>query len=304
MDLRVSLPAHARHGELVSLHRWLCHDPDVRDEAAISLDCVPQPPGDMSPGLELINIVVSNSLSAVSAIVAAISLWRSTRSEPPDVRIETVRVSLTVSGGEEDDRDAVLGTATPVCRPCARQNEPAVTFPGSWQTGGPPVKYSPRPRRASGAVNRWLRADSVRHMSVTAAMQGLMGAHRETQRNSSKNAREAGKIQLTGCFRWWWQVLGSNQRRLSRRFYRPRIAFHHPWPNRRVKELLRNHALPVRDLHACPAATLKPPSRRRPKLSAEIWQRIRLICMARTVGTQHPRRYQHRFSARSGNNGN
>ena len=34
-------------------------------------------------------------------------------------------------------------------------------------------------------------------------------------------AREAGKIQLTGCFRWWWQVLGSNQRRLSRRFYRP-----------------------------------------------------------------------------------
>jgi hypothetical protein len=32
--------------------------------------------------------------------------------------------------------------------------------------------------------------------------------------------REAGKTQLTGYFRWWWQVLGSNQRRLSRRFYR------------------------------------------------------------------------------------
>src|ERR1035438_823148 len=26
-------------------------------------------------------------------------------------------------------------------------------------------------------------------------------------------ARETGKIQLTGYFRWWWQVLGSNQRR-------------------------------------------------------------------------------------------
>lgn len=24
-----------------------------------------------------------------------------------------------------------------------------------------------------------------------------------------------------GCFRRWWQVLGSNQRRLRRRFYRP-----------------------------------------------------------------------------------
>jgi hypothetical protein len=34
-------------------------------------------------------------------------------------------------------------------------------------------------------------------------------------------ARETGKTQLTGRFRRWWQVLGSNQRRLSRRFYRP-----------------------------------------------------------------------------------
>ena len=39
-------------------------------------------------------------------------------------------------------------------------------------------------------------------------------------------AREAGKTQLTGYFRRWWQVLGSNQRRLSRRFYRPRIPTH------------------------------------------------------------------------------
>ncbi|MEP7022750.1 MAG: hypothetical protein ABJB47_02840 [Actinomycetota bacterium] len=29
-----------------------------------------------------------------------------------------------------------------------------------------------------------------------------------------------GYAQATGCFRWWWQALGSNQRRLSRRFYR------------------------------------------------------------------------------------
>jgi hypothetical protein len=31
---------------------------------------------------------------------------------------------------------------------------------------------------------------------------------------------------VRGCFRWWWQVLGSNQRRLSRRFYRPFVADH------------------------------------------------------------------------------
>src|ERR1019366_739940 len=58
-------------------------------------------------------------------------------------------------------------------------------------------------------------------MSVTTAMQGLTAAHHETQRDSSKKAREPGYAQATGRFRRWWQVLDSNQRRLSRRFHRP-----------------------------------------------------------------------------------
>jgi hypothetical protein len=52
-------------------------------------------------------------------------------------------------------------------------------------------------------------------------MQGRTAAHRETQRDNAKAAREPGYAQATGRFRRWWQVLGSNQRRLSRRFYRP-----------------------------------------------------------------------------------
>src|SRR6266705_5547215 len=74
---------------------------------------------------------------------------------------------------------------------------------------------------SSGSVNLWLRPDSVRHMSVTTAMQGLTAAHHDTQRDKRKKAREPGYAQATGRFRRWWQVLGSNQRRLSRRFYRP-----------------------------------------------------------------------------------
>ena len=70
-------------------------------------------------------------------------------------------------------------------------------------------------------MNRLLRPDSVRHMSVTTAMQGLTAAHHETQRDKRKKAREPGYAQATGRFRRWWQVLGSNQRRLSRRFHRP-----------------------------------------------------------------------------------
>ena len=54
---------------------------------------------------------------------------------------------------------------------------------------------------ASGAVNRLLRPDSVRHMSVTTATQRLTAAHHETRRHNSKKARETGKTQLTGRFR-------------------------------------------------------------------------------------------------------
>ena len=85
---------------------------------------------------------------------------------------------------------------------------------------------------ASGSVNRWLRPDSVRHMSATTAMQGLTAAHHDTQRDNKESAREPGYAQATGHFRWWWQVLGSKQRRLSRRFYRPPIPTHRNshWP--------------------------------------------------------------------------
>ena len=62
-------------------------------------------------------------------------------------------------------------------------------------------------------MNRSLRPDSVRHMSVITAMQRLTAAHRETQRDSSKAAREPGYAQAMGRFRRWWQVLGSNQRK-------------------------------------------------------------------------------------------
>jgi len=42
--------------------------------------------------------------------------------------------------------------------------------------------------------------------------------------------REPGYAQATGRFHWWWQVLGSNQRRLSRRFYRPFPPGPSEWP--------------------------------------------------------------------------
>ena len=62
---------------------------------------------------------------------------------------------------------------------------------------------------------------AVRHASVDTATPRATALHGDTTRDREKTARTAEKSQLAGRLRRWWQVLGSNQRRLSRRFYRP-----------------------------------------------------------------------------------
>ena len=104
-------------------------------------------------------------------------------------------------------------------------SRPTSGLPEALAGSSPGLVGHPNPE-ASGSVNRWFRPESVRHMSVTTATQRLTAAHHETQRHGSKKARETGKTQLTGHFCRWWQVLGSNQRRLSRRFYREPIRTH------------------------------------------------------------------------------
>src|SRR5689334_23448662 len=56
-------------------------------------------------------------------------------------------------------------------------------------------------------------------MYAHTAMHRPIVTHPDTWRDKKKTARRAAFPQQAGRFRWWWQVLGSNQRRLSRRFY-------------------------------------------------------------------------------------
>src|ERR1035438_4011979 len=61
----------------------------------------------------------------------------------------------------------------------------------------------------------------VIYMSVDTATQGPTALQGDTWRDREETARIAEHSQLAGRFPRVWQVLGSNQRRLSRRFYRP-----------------------------------------------------------------------------------
>ena len=62
-------------------------------------------------------------------------------------------------------------------------------------------------------------------MSVDTATQGPTALQGDTRRDKKKTARIAENSQLAGRFPRVWQVLGSNQRRLSRRFYSPILLF-------------------------------------------------------------------------------
>jgi hypothetical protein len=97
----------------------------------------------------------------------------------------------------------------------------------SGEQSGRPLNGTKRARigKASGSADRSFGPDAVRHMSVTIATPCPTAAHDDTRRDQKETARRAAFPQRAGRFRRWWQVLcqvlGSNQRRLSRRFYRP-----------------------------------------------------------------------------------
>jgi hypothetical protein len=63
------------------------------------------------------------------------------------------------------------------------------------------------------------RPHAVRYTSVDTATQRSTALRDDTRRDQEETARTATYSQLAGRFRRWWQVMDSNHRRRSRRFY-------------------------------------------------------------------------------------
>ena len=98
----------------------------------------------------------------------------------------------------------------------------------NWPTGMSGKEQSRRPDngtkraqigKASGYTHRSFRPDAVHHMYAITAPHRPAVTHPDTRRDKKETARRAAFLQLAGRFRRWWQVLGSNQGRRSRRFY-------------------------------------------------------------------------------------
>jgi hypothetical protein len=95
---------------------------------------------------------------------------------------------------------------------------------GSKRFGAPHLR-PPRPERSDHPDRVHDRGRCPLYVRAQLETAGLTWTQRDLA-GPGRIARETGKTQLTGYFRRWWQVLGSNQRRLSRRFYSEPIPTH------------------------------------------------------------------------------
>src|SRR6266487_3388692 len=120
-------------------------------------------------------------------------------------------------------------------------------------------------------------------MYVDTAMHRPTVTHPDTWRDEKETARRAASPQRAGRFRRWWQVLGSNQRRLSRRFYSTLL----PAPPYAISLHKRDRVMfAVATLSAicpCPRA----PSRRTARTATDT---VRATCLTCPDGTTAHRR--------------
>ena len=123
---------------------------------------------------------------------------------------------------------------------------------GRRATDGPPRQpVRGRPWKADGAHRPSWRPDAVRYVSVDTATQGPTALQGDTRWDKKETARIAENSQLSGRFRRWWQVLGSNQRRLSRRFYRPPLLPESPAADQGIRASRRDSGPPPSAMRPC-----------------------------------------------------
>ena len=104
-EFRFRVEADDEGQTVASLHQWLAQDPDVARWSTVHLEADDTVPGAMGPVLDVVTVIISNSLALGGLVVAYLS-WRDSRPRSPKVSIERdgVVVSLTDSSPETVSR--------------------------------------------------------------------------------------------------------------------------------------------------------------------------------------------------------
>jgi len=126
---------------------------------------------------------------------------------------------------------------------------------------------------SSGYPHRSLAPIPVRHASVDTATQRPTALQGDTRRDREETARLAETSQLAGRFRRVWQVMGSNHRRLSRRFYSPPAPPESPPADQRGRHSRRDFGPPPSAMRPCAPGfgvrAVDGPSRNRPRTATD-----------------------------------
>lgn len=94
------MPDSQESGEIASLYEWLSLDRDVSRLGVLSLEPAASRSRTMDSGVDVIKVVLPNSIAAVSAaaaVMAAVARWRTSRPSAPVVQIESVTATVTLS---------------------------------------------------------------------------------------------------------------------------------------------------------------------------------------------------------------
>jgi Effector Associated Constant Component 1 len=92
-----------------SLYRWLVADRELRGLAEVAVMSAHSRQGDMGGALEVVNVVLSNTI-ALSSLLVAVAAWRGSRTRPAEVRLERDGVTVTVRDASPEMVEQILRT--------------------------------------------------------------------------------------------------------------------------------------------------------------------------------------------------
>ncbi|MFF5091789.1 effector-associated constant component EACC1 [Streptomyces niveus] len=90
-----------------SLHRWLVAEPELRGQARVAAGVGEVGEGHMGDALEVVNVVLANSI-ALGSLVTAVVAWRGSRARAPQVRLERNGVIVTVQDSSPETVERIL----------------------------------------------------------------------------------------------------------------------------------------------------------------------------------------------------
>ncbi|MGW0814286.1 effector-associated constant component EACC1 [Streptomyces viridiviolaceus] len=93
--------------DVSSLRRWLMAEPGLMGHAVISVRTGTEQPGAMGSGLDVVNVVLSNSI-ALGSLLVAVATWRRSRPRAPHITLEREGVVVTLHGDSPEAVERVL----------------------------------------------------------------------------------------------------------------------------------------------------------------------------------------------------